>query len=73
MKKILEDAFGMPFEKLLQSREEFTLQEALSSELPVRALVYFNLAKDCWKEDEPGYSEAKRDETAYLTGNWFYQ
>ena len=72
MKKLLEDFFGVPFEKLLETRDNFTLQESLSlqPELDVRAMAYFNSVKQGYSENEEGYKEAFRDEIKYLSGSW---
>ena len=72
MKKLLEDFFGLPFEKLLETRSNFTLQESVSlqPELDVRAMAYFNLAKLDYSENEEGYKETFRDEVKYLSGSW---
>lgn len=73
MKKLLEDFFEDTFENLLKTRSCFTLQESISlqPELNVRAMAYFNLAKQGYTEQEEGYKEAFRDEVKYLSGSWF--
>lgn len=76
MKKEIEIFFGMPFEQALNEKEEFTLSttsQNVNQALSLRAIVYFNLAKQGWNEDEDGYQEAKKDETEYLGGDWGMQ
>lgn len=71
MKKVIENFFGMPFEQALREKGEFTLiTSAQSRVLDIKAMVYFNLAKLGWSEEDPGYREAKQDELNYLSGIW---
>ena len=72
MKQELESFFGMPFEELLEKRSQFTLHESLNvyPELSIRAMVYFNLAKDGLSESDEESNEAKKTETEYLSGSW---
>lgn len=72
MKQELERFFGMPFEELLETRSQFTLPESinLQPKLSIRAMVYFNLAKDGLSESDEEYNDAKRFETEYLSGMW---
>lgn len=72
MKKELEEFFGKSFEELLKTKKPFTFQESINlhPELSIRAMVFFNLAKEGWDEKDEGYSEASKNETEYLSGSW---
>ena len=72
MKRELENFFAMSFDSLLQKQNEFTMIEtSQTNSLSLGAMVYFNLAKMGWDENDEGYNEARKDELEYLGGLQF--